>query len=89
MRNSNGLEPAGASSNVIHYSSLPWLRFTALSHARSFSFRDSCPKISFGKMTEKDGQKTMPVSIHVHHALVDGYHVAQFVEAFQQEMDKN
>ncbi len=89
VRNSNGLEPAVAGSNVIYYSSLPWLRFTALSHARSFSFRDSCPRISFGKMTEKDGQKTMPVSIHVHHALMDGLHVGQFVAAFQAQLDKN
>jgi chloramphenicol O-acetyltransferase type A len=89
VRNSSGLEPAGAGSNVIHYSALPWLRFTALSHARSFAFKDSCPKISFGKITEQGGKKIMPVSIHVHHALVDGFHVAQFVDAFQQLMDKN
>jgi chloramphenicol O-acetyltransferase type A len=25
----------------------------------------------------------MPVSVHVHHALMDGFHVGQFVEAFQ------
>ncbi|NRA48527.1 MAG: chloramphenicol acetyltransferase, partial [Phaeodactylibacter sp.] len=29
------------------------------------------------------GRKTMPVSIHVHHALVDGFHVGLFLEAFQ------
>jgi chloramphenicol O-acetyltransferase type A len=27
------------------------------------------------------------VSIHVHHALIDGLHVAQFVEKFQQALD--
>ena len=29
----------------------------------------------------------MPVSIHVHHALADGLHVAQFVEHFQKLLD--
>ncbi|NYF90834.1 CatA-like O-acetyltransferase [Tunturiibacter empetritectus] len=29
----------------------------------------------------------MPVSIHVHHALADGLHVAQFVEKFQYCLD--
>lgn len=81
VQNSSGLIPAGSGQNVIHYSSLPWLNFTAISHARSFSFKDSCPKISFGKLSES---KQMPVSIHVHHALMDGFHVGQFVEAFQQ-----
>jgi chloramphenicol O-acetyltransferase type A len=74
--------PAISGENLIHYSAIPWLDFTSISHARSFSFPDSCPKISFGKMTEIDGQKSMSVSIHVHHALVDGYHVGLYVDRF-------
>lgn len=87
VQNSTGLVPAGSGDNVIHISAMPWLNFTSLSHARSFSFKDSCPKISFGKMTENKGKKTMPVSIHVNHALVDGYHVSLFVDEFQALMD--
>ena len=83
VRNTAGLIPAITGENVIHYSSLPWINFTSLSHARSFSFKDSIPKISFGKMTERDGIKSMPVSIHVHHGLIDGYHVGQFIDHFQ------
>jgi chloramphenicol O-acetyltransferase type A len=63
---------------------LPWLNFTSLSHARAFSFKDCIPKISFGKMTEQNGVKTMPVSIHVHHAIADGSDVGLFVEKFQE-----
>ncbi|MDR6943298.1 chloramphenicol acetyltransferase [Mucilaginibacter pocheonensis] len=73
--------------DIIHFSSLPWINFTSLSHARSFSFPDSCPKISFGKMTENDGKLTMPVSVHVHHALIDGLHVGQFIDQFQELMN--
>jgi chloramphenicol O-acetyltransferase type A len=29
----------------------------------------------------------MPVSIHVHHGLADGMHVAEFVEHFQKLLD--
>ncbi|PST81820.1 chloramphenicol acetyltransferase [Pedobacter yulinensis] len=82
VRASKGLVPALSGANVIHCSALPWLDFTALSHARSFSFPDSCPKISFGKVTENAGRKSMPVSVHVHHALADGFHVGQFAERF-------
>ena len=88
VQSSTGLVPAVAGENVVHCSSLPWINFTSISHARSFSFKDSCPKISFGKMTEKDGVRSMPVSIHVHHALMDGFHVGQFLELFQQQLDK-
>ena len=73
--------------NLIRYSTLPWLDFTSLSHARDMSREDSAPRITFGKMTEADGRRTMPVSIHVHHALADGLHVAQFVEQFQKMLD--
>jgi chloramphenicol O-acetyltransferase type A len=83
VRNGKGLMPAISGENVIHYTAMPWIKFTALSHARSFSFRDSCPKISFGKMTVIDNRRTMPVSIHVHHALMDGIHVSEFLERYQ------
>lgn len=87
VQNTMGLVPAGSGANVIHISAMPWLKFTSLSHARSFSFKDSCPKISFGKMTEENGKKTMPVSVHVNHALADGYHVSLFVDKFQALMN--
>jgi len=88
IRNSTGLEPAVSGENVIHYSSLPWMSFTSVSHARSFSFPDSCPKITFGKMTNKANKKFMSVSIHVHHGLMDGYHVGLFVDEFQRNMNE-
>ena len=34
-------------------------------------------------MTEINGVREMPVSIHGHHALMDGFHVGQFVDKFQ------
>ena len=88
VRNSNDLMPATNSDAVVHYSSLPWLKFTSFSHARRFSTKDSVPKISFGKMTETDGIQTMPVSIHVHHGLVDGIHMGKYVELLQQLLNE-
>jgi chloramphenicol O-acetyltransferase type A len=74
-------------ANLIRYSVLPWFDFTSISHARDFSKDDSAPRIAFGKITETDGHCTMPVSIHVDHALADGLHVVQFVEHFQKLLD--
>ena len=77
------------SDNLIHFSALPWLDFTSLSHARSFTFPDSCPKISFGKMVVQNyGSKRMNMSVHVHHGLMDGLHLGQFVDYFQQIMNE-
>lgn len=75
--------------NVIHFSAIPWVNFTALSHARSYTFADSCPKISFGKMmVDAAGTRTMSMSVHVHHGLMDGLHVGQFVDCFQDLMNE-
>lgn len=75
--------------NVIHFSAIPWLNFTSLSHARSYTFPDSCPKISFGKMmVTENGKRTMSMSIHVHHGLMDGFDLGQFVDCFQELMNK-
>ena len=87
VQQSTRLMPAVSSENTIHFSAIPWVNFTSLSHARRFSYPDSSPKISFGKMTENNGIKTMPVSIHVHHGLMDGYHVGLFIDTFQQLMN--
>ena len=73
--------------NLIHFSAIPWLNFTSLSHARSYTFPDSCPKISFGKMMiSETGKRTIPMSVHVHHGLMDGWHVGKFVDFFQELM---
>lgn len=82
------LLPATNGQNVVHFSALPWLDFTAVSHARHFAFPDACPKITFGKMTTTErGKRRMPVSIHVHHALADGYDVGVWVARFQALLD--
>mgnify|MGYP000193864315 FL=1 len=73
--------------NLIHFSALPWINFSSLSHARSFSWPDSCPKISYGKLLDENGTKSMPISVHVHHGLVDGYHVGLFLDALQHFMN--
>jgi chloramphenicol O-acetyltransferase type A len=87
VRASKGLEPALSGENVVHFSSIPWIKFTSLTHARAFSYPDSIPKISFGMASDEGGKMLMPVSIHGHHGLMDGWHVAQFVERFQKNMD--
>lgn len=74
--------------NLIHFSAIPWIDFSSLSHARNYSVADSCPKVSFGKMSvSSDGRRRIPMSIHVHHALMDGSHLGQFIERLQSEMN--
>lgn len=84
---SRQLMPANAGEHQLHVTTLPWIDFTSLSHARQFSFPDSCPKIAFGKMISLEGKREMAVSIHGHHALMDGAHIGLFVQRFQGLMN--
>jgi chloramphenicol O-acetyltransferase type A len=51
-----------AEPNLILFSVIPWLDFTSISHARNFAFHASAPLVTFGKITETDGRRTMPGS---------------------------
>ena len=87
VRAGSGLETGVAGLNVIHYSAIPWISFTSLSHASHSAFKDSIPKISFGKTFRQGDQLLMPVAIHAHHALADGFQAGQFTELFQKYLN--
>lgn len=88
IQNTTGLLTLDAyPENQIHFSAMPWIDFTSFSHARSFTFPDSCPKISFGKMVSENGKRSMAMSVHVHHGLMDGYHLGKFLDYFQKLMN--
>lgn len=88
IRTSTNLFPDRNGQDCVHLSALPWIKFTALSHARHFSIKDGIPKISFGKMTEINNEKVMPCSVHAHHGLADGRDIGLFFEALQQALDR-
>ena len=87
IQTTTGLLTTEYPENLIHFSAMPWINFSSFSHARSFTWPDSCPKISFGKMIDENGKKSMAMSVHVHHGLMDGYHLGQFIEKFQELMN--
>lgn len=65
--------------DVVHFTTLPWLSFTSFSHARHRGRGDSVPKIAFGKFTRENERVLLPISVEVHHALMDGLHVGRYL----------
>lgn len=66
---------------VIHGSVLPWIAFTAIKHARRGDEKDKgIPKFVYGKIFDQSQKIYIPMSVEVHHALMDGWHVAQFID---------
>lgn len=76
-------DPEDRRDDLIHYSSLPWIAFTSFAHARNWRRADSIPKLVFGRCTEQGGQWLLPLSVEVHHALMDGLHVGRYLERLQ------
>lgn len=87
VRSEKTLVPSSDDDNTIHFSALPWVQFTALTHARKYGYVDSVPKISFGKVFTQDNKLFMPTSVHANHAVVDGYHVGLFSNRFQENIN--
>jgi len=68
---------------LIHFTTLPWISFTSFSHARNWGREDSVPKIAFGRFTRLGEIVQLPMSVEVHHALMDGLHVGRFVNKME------
>lgn len=81
------LEPRDDRDDLIHYSVIPWVAFTSFAHARRRREEDSVPKVVFGRHHAVGDRRRLPVSVEVHHALMDGLHVGRFFERFQALLD--
>ena len=76
-------EPTSEETDVIHLTTLPWIHFTSFSHARNWGQEDAIPKLAFGRIEAEGARLWLPLSVEVHHALMDGLHLGQFIEGFE------
>jgi chloramphenicol O-acetyltransferase type A len=76
-------EPRVDENALLHFTTLPWLHFTSFSHARNWGREDSVPKLAFGRLQAEGARLWLPVSVEVHHALMDGLHVGRYVQALE------
>ena len=72
--------------DVIYHTTLPWISFTSFAHARNKGRGDSIPRIVFGKFSRQGDRLLMPLSVEVHHALMDGLHVGRYLAGFEEAM---
>jgi chloramphenicol O-acetyltransferase type A len=69
----------------IFLSCLPWISFTATTHPHGGP--DDCiPRISWGQLHDQGSKWMIPVSVQVHHSLVDGIHVGKFYETLAENI---
>jgi chloramphenicol O-acetyltransferase type A len=91
VKNSTGLRLNNDDhkNDLIRHSTIPWASFTALLHPTNLDRQESVPKITFGKINARGDRKFLPVSIEAHHGLVDGYHIGQYLNEFQNQLNSS
>ena len=68
--------------NCFDISSLPWSSFTSFDCPPTSDVVWLPPFVMVGRFFESSGKFLLPVSISVHHAACDGYHVSRFFSEF-------
>lgn len=73
--------------NSYTISCIPWIEFK---HFSLLSFENKpyyFPTIEAGRIFEKGGNMMLPISMTLHHATTDGWHVKQFLDNLQYAMN--
>lgn len=81
-----GLALTESDDDRVHFTTVPWISFTSFSHARNWGREESATKIAFGKFASENNRMWLPISVEVHHALMDGLHVGQFLSQLQDAL---
>lgn len=74
-----GFSIPGVPPNVFDVSCLPWLHYSALDIHVFDEGTYLAPVISWGKFAlQANGKTEMPLTMQIHHAAADGFHVCRF-----------
>jgi len=76
-KNGFNLEDEEGKDDLVFISSLPWISFTGLTHPFKKDDPFSIPRVTFGKYFKENERFKLPLSITMHHGLVDGLHVSK------------
>jgi len=72
--------------DLIYFTVLPWVSFTSFAHARTPGRGESVPRIAFGKFTSEGERTMLPISVEVHHGLMDGLHVGRYLTRLEETL---
>jgi chloramphenicol O-acetyltransferase type A len=84
VRAETGLKSPYSGIDVLYYTVLRKVKFTMMEHAHGLGDGSAIPFITFGESFEENGKLLLPHSLRIHHSLVDGQHVGQYYERFEE-----
>ena len=75
---------AGQPVNFYCISCVPWLDYTGYATSTVSDHVALFPIITFGKYTEDNGELTLPLTLTIAHAAMDGWHTSEFFREMQR-----
>lgn len=73
--------------NFFDVSCLPWVRYAHFDVHVFDEGKFLAPVVTWGKYESKDGKLIMPLTMNIHHAVADGFHLSRFFNEVQELMD--
>lgn len=70
--------------NSFDISGVPWVSFSAFSLNLPLGLSRLAPILTLGRFEVRDGRTLLPVSVQIHHAAADGFHIARFVRELEE-----
>lgn len=80
-----GKSLSSPTNRAIWFSCIPW--FSITSCIPPFDKNNTIPQFIWDKYEQKNGRYQFHLMILVHHGFADGYHISQFLELFQKEIE--
>lgn len=74
--------------NVYNVSMIPWVSFDSFNLNLKKGYDYLLPIFTFGKYYQENQKHLIPLSIQVHHAVCDGFHVGRFINEFQEMLNE-
>lgn len=73
--------------NTFPVSMLPWAVFTGFQLNLQKGYNYFLPIFTMGKFFSSGGRQLLPLSVQVHHAVCDGFHLSRLLNELQEQMD--
>jgi chloramphenicol O-acetyltransferase type A len=82
------LEDEPGRDDLLFMTAIPWVSFTSFDHPMHLSPPISVPQFAWGKYFNEGERIKMPLSVHGHHAIMDGIHIGRYFQQLQGYLDE-
>ncbi len=84
FENLRGFDLNNIPPNTFDVSCLPWIKYKSFDMHVFDEGKYLAPVVTWGKYEKEDDKITMPLTMQIHHAVADGFHICRFFKDVQE-----